>query len=153
MSIIEERLPLLETVRLDSGGHTPDGEFCVMELIADMAGEKWSASPQCASKVITSFLINWNDSLNDEDRQMLKPLVPLVIGTRTSAKDETTRAWMCTDWLARECAPAFLRCAGLRAQAELLEALAPLTNAASARKAQPRLNPKTEANPNVKSRS
>ena len=140
MSIIEERLPLLETVTLDAGAHSPDGRFCVMELVAYMAGEPWSASPACASRVITSFLISWNDSLPDDDRQMLKPLVPLVIGTRTTAKDETIRAWMCTDWLARECAPAFLRCAGLTAQAELLETLPPLTSAASAGKAQPALD-------------
>jgi len=140
LTIVEDRLALLDTVFLDSGGHKPDGKFCVMEFVAYLAGEEWSASPACASPVITSFLVSWNDSLNDGDRQMLKPLIPLVIGTRTSKKDEETRAWMCTDWLARECAPAFLRCAGLTEQATLLGALASLKTAASARKAQPTLD-------------
>lgn len=79
-------------------------------------------------------------SMNDDDRQMLKPYIPRIVGTRTTGKDEKTRAWMCTDWLARECAPAWLRLAGLTAQAEALEGLAPLTSAASARKAQPTLD-------------
>ena len=39
MSIIEDRLALLDTVTLLRGGHEPDGEFCVMELAAYVAGE------------------------------------------------------------------------------------------------------------------
>lgn len=144
MTIVEDRLALLDSLHLESGEHSPDGKFCVMEATAYLAGEPWSAAPKCVSPVITSFLISWNDSLPDADRQMLKPLIPLIIGTKTNAKDETKRAWLATDWLARECAPAFLRCAGLKAQAELLAALAPLTSAASARKAQPTLD-KTRA--------
>src|SRR5690349_1288610 len=110
-----------------------------MEAVSYVAGEPWSDRPECASPVITSFLVSWNDSLSDDDRQMLKPYIPRLVGTRTSKQDEETRAWMLTDWLARECAPAWLRLAGLTGQAEALEALAPLTSAASARKAQPTL--------------
>ena len=140
MSIMEDRLSLLETVELDQGAHSPDGKFCVMELAAYLANEPWSDHPDCVSPVIGAFLRSWNDSLNDQDRQMLKPLIPKVIGTATSKRDEETRAWMATDWLARECAPAWLRLAGLTAQAEALEKLAPLVSAASARKAQPKLD-------------
>src|SRR4051812_26835847 len=100
-----------------------------MEAVAYVAGEPWSDRPTCASPVITSFLISWNDAMNDTDRQMLKPYIPRLVGTRTSKKDETIRAWMLTDWLARECAPGFLRLAGLTEQAELVEKLAPLVDA------------------------
>ena len=111
-----------------------------MQAVAYIAREPWSDHPVCASPVITSFLIRWNDAMNDEDRQMLKPYIPKLVGTRTLKHDEDTRAWMLTDWLARECAPAWLRLAGLTAQAELLEALAPLTDAKTARAAQPKLD-------------
>src|SRR5437588_7373903 len=99
----------LSTVTLLKGSHNPDSQFCVMELAAFLAGEKWSDRPECASPVITAFLVSWNDSLNDEDRQMLRPYAVKVIGTRTTPQDEITRAWMAVDWLARTCAPAFLR--------------------------------------------
>ena len=144
MSILEERLPYIESLKLGHGSHPAPSnglvEACVMEAVSYVAGEPWSAAPECASPVITAFLVSWNDSLPDEDRQMLKPYIPRIVGTRTSKKDEETRAWMMTDWLARECAPAWLRLAGLTGQAEALEALGPLTSAAKARKAQPTLD-------------
>jgi hypothetical protein len=144
MSIIEERLPYLAPLTLGRGSHDPPSnglvEACVMEAVAYVAGEPFSDHPACASPIITSFLISWNDAMDDTDRQMLKPYISRLVGTRTTKADETARAWMLTDWLARECAPAWMRLAGLVAQAEALEALAPLSNAAKARKAQPALD-------------
>jgi hypothetical protein len=143
VSILEERLPYLDKIQLGHGSHPAPSngmvEACVMEAVAYIAGEPWSDHPECASRVITSFLVSWNDSLPDDDRQMLKPFIPRLVGTRTTKADEETRAWMLTDWLARECAPAWMRLAGLTAQAELIEALAPITSAAAAKKAQPTL--------------
>lgn len=137
----EERLSVLDSLVLESGGHESwEKGACVMEAVAYVAGEPFSDHPKCASKVITSFLISWNDALDDGDRQMLKPLIPLVVGTRTTVADERTRAWMCTDWLARECAPAMLRLAGLTEHAEKLEQLGALTGAREAKAAQPTLD-------------
>src|SRR5690349_9187676 len=110
-----------------------------MEAVAYVAGGPWSDHPECASPVIGAFLRSWNDSLGDEDRQMLKPLIPRLVGTKASAKIEEKRAWLATDWLARECAPAFLRLAGLTEHAEALEGLAALTTSKRAAKAQPAL--------------
>jgi hypothetical protein len=144
MSVIEDRLPYLEPLKLGRGSHEPPSNglvnACVMEAVAYVAGEPFSDRPECASPVITSFLVSWNDAMNDVDRQMLKPYIVRLVGTRTGKRHEERRAWMLTDWLARECAPAWLRLAGLAGQAELLESLAPLTSAASARKAQPVLD-------------
>ena len=144
MSILEERLPYLDKLALGRGGHTAPNnglvEACVMEAVAYIAGEPWSDHPECASPIITSFLVSWNDSLDDNERQMLKPYIPRLVGTRTSKQDEETRSWMLTDWLARECAPGFMRLAGLVEQAELLEQLAPLVSAEAARNAQPVLD-------------
>jgi hypothetical protein len=144
MSVIEERLTYLEPLKLGRGSHSAPSnglvEACVMEAVAYVAGEPFSDHPACASPILTSFLISWNDAMSDEDRQMLKPYIPRLVGTRTTKRDEEVRAWMLTDWLARECAPAWLRLAGLKDQAELLESLAPLKSAVLARKAQPALD-------------
>jgi hypothetical protein len=144
MSVIEDRLPYLEPLKLSRGSHEAPSNgmvnACVMEAVSYVAGEPFSDHPECASPVITSFLVSWNDAMNDVDRQMLKPYIVRLVGTRTGKRHEEQRAWMLTDWLARECAPAWMRLAGLAAQAELLESLAPLTSAASARKAQPVLD-------------
>lgn len=142
MSVIEERLTALDTLTLGSGSHRDlEHGACVMEAVAYVAGEPWTDHPACASPVITAFLLNWNDSLrsNDERDRLIKPLVPLVVGTRTTKADETRRAWMATDWLVREQAPAWLRLAGLTEHAHALENLSALKGRASAVKAQPAL--------------
>jgi hypothetical protein len=140
MSIIEERLPWLETFTLDSGAHSPDGKACIMEAAAYVAGEEWTDHPECVSPVIAAFLRNWNDSLPDEDRgRLLRPYITKAIGTRGTKAQEQKRAWMATDWLARECAPAFLRTAGLTEHAEALEKLAAITTTKRAEAAQPTL--------------
>lgn len=102
MSILEERLPYLEPLRLEQGAHdAPNNRLvraCVMEAVAYVAGEPWSDSPECASPVLGAFLRSWNDSLSDEDRQMLKPLIPRLVGSKASKRVEEKRAWMATDW-------------------------------------------------------
>ena len=143
MSVIEERLPYLEPLVLESGSHAPpiNGlvHACVMEAVAYVAGEPWSDHPECVSPVLGAFLRSWNDSLDDDARQMLKPLIPRLVGTKASKAVEEKRAWMATDWLARECAPAFLRLAGLTEHAEALEGLSALTTAKQAEKVRPTL--------------
>ena len=140
MTIVEERLALLDSLHLGRGSHSSfeDG-VCVMEAVAWVAGEPHSDHPKCASKLITAFMVSWNDSLrSDEERdRLVRPLVPLLVGTRTTAKDETTRAWLATDWLVREQAPAWLRLAGLVEHAHALENLAALTGRKQAVVAQP----------------
>ena len=141
MSVIEDRLVYLEPLQLEHGAHeAPNNGLvhaCVMEAVAYIAGEPWTDHPECASPVIGAFLRSWNDSLSDEDRQMLKPLIPRLVGTKANKRVEEKRAWMAADWLARECAPAFLRLAGLTEHAEALEGLAALTTSKRAEKAQP----------------
>jgi hypothetical protein len=140
VSVVEERLPQIEGLQLEAGGHEPPDNglvhACVMEAVSYVANEPWSDHPECASAVIGAFLRSWNDRLSDDDRQMLKPLIPRLVGTKASARVEEKRAWMATDWLARECAPAFLRLAGLTEHAEALEGLAALTTTKWAEKAQ-----------------
>jgi hypothetical protein len=104
--IVQERLAKLESVTLKQGGHTTRrGGMCAMEAIAWLADEEHSDAPDCVSPVIATFLRRWNDDLDDAGRQMLKPLLPRVIGTAGDGKDEL-RGWMAADWLVRSHTPA-----------------------------------------------
>jgi len=135
-------LSLLERLTLSNGSHEDreDG-VCAMEAAAYIAGEPHSDHPTCVSPVITSFMINWNDSLPDdaERDRLLKPLIPLTLNTRTSPADEDTRGWLAFDWLARVCTPAWLRLAGLTEEAQLLEGTARIVDAATCDAAMPAL--------------
>jgi hypothetical protein len=117
---------------LDTGAHDPtDGKMCVMEAVAYVAGEPWSDHPQCVSPVIAKFLRTWNDDLSDAETRtrLLAPLIPDVIGTRTTDADEETRAWLATDWLVRVYAPAWLDLTpSLASHATALRALPSLTS-------------------------
>jgi len=78
--------------KLFSGAHSPDGEMCVMEAVAWVAGEAWTDTPECACPVITRFAQSINDSMGDEFRQRLLPYVPRLIGTRSTWAVEQRRA-------------------------------------------------------------
>jgi hypothetical protein len=118
VTIVNE-LDLAELV-LYHGAHDPNGKMCVMEAVAFVAGEPWSDHPECASPVIGAFLRSWNDVLDDEDRQQLKPYVTKLVGTKGTKAQEDARVWMALDWLVRDYTPVWLRLAGLNSQAELL---------------------------------
>jgi hypothetical protein len=133
MQIIEERLAKITA--LQSGAHDPNGnghvEACAMEAVAFIAGEAWSDHPECACPVISAFMRTWNDSLPDEERTaLLLPLVPLLVGTRGSKALEERRSLMAADWLVRVNTPAWLRLAGLTAQADMLAGLPEITSMA-----------------------
>ena len=125
---------LQQITTLDRGAHAADsGALCAMEAVAWIAGEPWSDAPQCASPVISQFMRSWNDALPDADRtRVLMPLLPEIIGTRTTETDEQTRAWMAMDWAVRVYTPRWLREAGLTDHAVRIERLAPLVDAAAA---------------------
>src|SRR5438132_13836904 len=88
------------------GKHAPDSQMCVMEAVAYVAREPWSDHPKCASRVITAFLISWNDAMDDEDRQILRPLIPKLVDTAGTPAQEQARSRMALDWLCRVSAPA-----------------------------------------------
>jgi hypothetical protein len=132
VEVIQERLTEIERLRLLRGSH--DGaeakEFCVMEAVAYVAGERHSDSPACASPVISAFMRRWNDDLDDAGRQRLKPYIPQLVGTAATPEIEQARGWMAADWLVRVHTAAWLRLAKLDAQAEALEQLPPIDSPA-----------------------
>ena len=73
----------LERVELVSGtiGNPGDGKMCLMSLVAFLAGEDHSDSPECASPVIQAFAVRINDNMAYEARQRLKAFAPRIIGT------------------------------------------------------------------------
>ena len=127
---------------LASGSHKSinDG-MCIMEAVAYVAGEPWSDSPACACPVISIFLRTWNDALPDDERNtLLRPFVPLLIGTRGHKALERRRAAMAADWIIRDYTPAWLRLAGLTTQANALAAMPEITDFASCPSLMPTLN-------------
>ena len=132
----------LRLLHLGQGAHGGiDQGACMMEAAAWVAGEPWSDHPSCVSPVIGQFCRSWNDALNDEDRhRLLGSYVVKVLGTRTTAEDEETRAWLATDWLVRVCTLAWLRLAKLDEHARALESLARICDAVSAQSAQSTLD-------------
>lgn len=127
-TLIEDRVKKLDEITLLVGGHEPPNggfEACAMEAVSWIAGEEWSDRPQCVSPVIAAFMRQWNDDLDDEGRQMLKPYLPRVVGTNDGHDEE--RAWMVTDWLVRVCAPAWLELAGVEESPAALRALPQIT--------------------------
>ena len=128
-----------DSYRLSAGRHArPQQGRCAMEWVAHVAGEFHSDRPECVSLVVAAFARSFNDALDDETRQRLRPYLARTIGTAGDGGEET-RAWHCADWLVRAGAPALLDLAGLADAAYGLGALAPLDSDAAARAAAPRL--------------
>ena len=134
MEVNQERLAGVSS--LGKGSHSPtDGEMCVMEAVAYVAGEPWSDAPQCACPVITAFMVSWNDSLSSDTERdrLLKPLIPLIVGTRSTKEVEKRRSYMALDWMIRVYTPKWLDMVpALRAHAKTLRELEAIADMAGA---------------------
>ena len=130
---------ILEQTTLLKGCHDKREEgMCAMELVAWLANEPHSDHPACACPVAGAFLRSWNDSADDEDRQLLKPYLPRVVGTNDGLSEQ--RAWCAVDWVIREFAPTWLELAKI--DASELRQLAPVNDLASLELATPILERK-----------
>ncbi|HKP99850.1 MAG TPA: hypothetical protein VJ735_05920, partial [Actinomycetes bacterium] len=142
---MEARTLDLESLVLEKGNHplargVAPQAFCVMEAVAYVAGEPHTDTPECACPVISAFLRRWNDDLDDSSRQILKPLIPKLVGSRSTAAVEDARAWLLADWMIRTYTPAWLELAGLGSQAAALRALPSVGSSSAAAAASPVLN-------------
>jgi hypothetical protein len=121
--------PDLTTIRLGAGSHdSREDGVCAMELAAWIAGEEHSDHPVCVSEVISTFLRVWNDSLDDDTRQMLVMPAVRSIGTAADEAVERSRSFMAIDWHVRTFLPAWLRLVGLGDHAEHVAALPEITD-------------------------
>ena len=82
-----------EKFKLSSGKHVnfEDGA-CIMEMVSYFADEPWSDRPACACETLTNYAIRLNDRFDDETRQKLKPLIPLLINTRADGGTRVLRS-------------------------------------------------------------
>jgi len=128
-----------ETLSLKSGAHSSrESGMCVMEAAAYLAGRPHSDKPTCVSSIIGAFLRNWNDNLPDDAsrNRLLKPLLPLIIGTAADEATERRRSFIVLDWLIREHVPAwFVLTPKLQVHADALRGLAEIVDMDTARAA------------------
>lgn len=81
---------VLDKISLDSGAHSsPEKGFCVMEAVSILAGEPFGDGPPCTDGPLRRAAIRLNDRATDEQRQLLRPFIPRMIGT---AEDGHTQA-------------------------------------------------------------
>ncbi|WP_207540524.1 hypothetical protein [Sabulicella rubraurantiaca] len=84
-----------ESVELVRGmGDPTRGQFCIMSLVARLAGEGHTDRPRCASPVIRSLAILINDRMPSATRQRLKVFVPCIVGT-SDGLDRMRAALLC----------------------------------------------------------
>ena len=76
---------------LFTGSGTDIDHACVMQMVSYVAGEKWTDHPTCACPVLTQYAIRMNDRFKDEHRQLLKPFIPELVGTRANDEVEIAR--------------------------------------------------------------
>ena len=127
---IAERIAALPPLKKGSHSTIAEGA-CVMELVSYVAGLPFSDHPECVCPVIGAFMRAWNDGLPDSERDaLLRPLIPVILNTRGNKTMERRRSFMAADWLVREHTPAWLRLAGLTAQADALAGLPEITDMA-----------------------
>ena len=90
-----------------------------MEVVAKLAGEGHTDAPACASWVLRSYVIRLNDRWNNQQRQALVPYLPRMIGTAGDGQD-AARLEICRQALVTDLLPAWLRLAGMDAEADAL---------------------------------
>jgi hypothetical protein len=106
-----------------------------MEAVAWVAGEPHSDRPRCASPVLGAIMRGLNDRFTDDERQLLAPLIPRLVGTRASADIERKRAYVMVDAAIREFAPMGLDAVKWTDLADRMRAIAPIVDMASAQSA------------------
>ncbi len=78
---------------LSQGKHrNPRKGACFMELASYLAGERWSDHPKCTHPLLAAMARDINDSVGDDARQRLAPLIPDVIGL--NGDDPRLYAWI-----------------------------------------------------------
>lgn len=129
--------PLIPDLPLRAGAHpTRDDGVCAMEMVALLAGETHSDEPRCACPVLGALVRASNDAMTDAQRdRFLRPLVPVLVGTRASAAVERARGMLVVDAVVRVLLPMRLRRQRRRSEADLLAQLPALRSADDARAA------------------
>jgi hypothetical protein len=127
----------LASLELKNGAHDdPAKGLCVMEAVAYFRNQDHTDAPPCVCETIRDFMMSWNDGMrSDQEREILKPYILKVPGTKGSPELALARSFMVADWYARVFVPAWLRCANVAIeQADALSSLLECTDAESLHK-------------------
>ena len=76
------RVPAPESMPVLSRGkhRNPRRGACFMEMASYLAGERWSDHPACTHPLLADLARLINDSVSDQARSQLVPMIPSVIG-------------------------------------------------------------------------
>lgn len=88
-----------QPVVLSVGQHaSPDQGACLMEVVSQAAGERWSDAPACVHPLLGHLARLVNDSVSDRNRQRLLTLVPaLTTATDRAPATYPRMALACTE--------------------------------------------------------
>jgi len=120
---------------LKSGGHSSGTDMCLMEAVAYIAGEPWTDRPSCSSPVLAAYGRTLNDRMPDTARQLLKPLIPRLLGTAGNIELDTRRAYLAVNRILHQLVPARLERRGKPELATRLREIPDIVDLASARHA------------------
>src|SRR5690606_17045771 len=88
----------IDSIVLKRGVHSNREQgVCLLEAVAWFAGEEHSDHPWCVDVALAAYGRSLNDRLRDDERQLLRPLIPLLIGTRGSHELARRRAYYLVD--------------------------------------------------------
>lgn len=91
---------------LSSGGHnSPKAGACIMEYISFLAGEHFSDTPECTDPVLASLARSFNDSITDQDRHLMLPFIPRLLGSSLTHLAEIPVYTHLRVWLLRKTLP------------------------------------------------
>jgi hypothetical protein len=122
--------------RLLHGSHSSfEQGACLLEAVAWVAGEPHSDRPECASPALAGIGRALNDRLDDEERQLLEPLILRLVGTSSTRQHDLCRTYVYLDAVVREIVPMGLDAVTWRDLGDRLRGLAPIVDETSARAA------------------
>ncbi|MGH3883429.1 MAG: hypothetical protein ACRDRC_08510, partial [Pseudonocardiaceae bacterium] len=132
----------LTGIILERGAHhSPTEGLCLMEAVAYVRGIPHTDRPGCVSPVLGDFGRTINDTVPDDLRQQLVPLIRVLPGTAGDGLDEQ-RGYLALDWLIRTWLPAWLDLVpSCRDDAMRLRALGAIVDLVSAQRARPVVGP------------
>lgn len=146
------RLAELDRIRLV---RSQDEGMSVMRAVAYVTGEP-TERPRSICPVLEGFLQHFSDCATDSARQLLKPLIPKLVGTWTEPglagySARSRRAWLLIDFAIRVALPEALDAIGCNAQAKNLRSLPGVPHRQTAKDALKFLNdcPTYDHNPAV----
>ena len=136
--IVPERLQKLPAIELASGTHMDVGDgMCAVEAAAWLAGEKHSDHPDCVCPVVGAYVHRVNDAFSPAWRnRLLLPLVPKLVGSRSTREVELKRAFLAVDVAIRTQLPKQMDVMLREVVATNLRALQPIVDAGTAEAAQ-----------------